>query len=592
MSEHSGLFTRLLTSPILRSVVSIGKFGSFPANLLLGRPYFHTFEIADKKNDCDPPRLRLVPTSELNAEVLSEDAPVTETAVAPAEGHDSFDIVAEDGSVLMKNNRLTVDDANRQTLTMQEIEELKKAGTGSGKEIIEKIMKSHANLDEKTAFSLAKYTLRKTKKYMRRFTLLPMDVSVLAEYIVSEKESSRIMELREESLGLIGSWANVHYGGSDKLHYSEHGKRVGGGRWLVVDETGGLIVASLAEKMGLLHDQDEDDEADGEAEQTTLQASATQPTPQTATHAAPQPVPQAPASAPTAGDDDVSMQDATAEAPTQQDGAQEKPTTNSSIPEGQEQGATPKQNRQIRKQRAEMASTNTIHLVHANAQPNVSLLKYFGCDPNNPSPTHPLHNHLKPLSWLQLLEPNSDATYEEPEPVDPKLLESWKSGKRGAYYKKRRRWERCRSIVDEAREGGFDGLIVASAMDPHTILKHTVPLLRGAAHVVVYSPTIEPLTHLMDLYSRDRKAAYISHVAEDASAPPPEHDFPVDPRLLLAPTLQTSRVRNWQVLPGRTHPMMTGRGGAEGYIFTARRVMPVEGKIEARGKYSKKRRLV
>lgn len=533
-----------------------------------------------------------MPTSELNAEVLSEDAPVTETAVAPAEGHDSFDIVAEDGSVLMKNNRLTVDDANRQTLTMQEIEELKKAGTGSGKEIIEKIMKSHANLDEKTAFSLAKYTLRKTKKYMRRFTLLPMDVSVLAEYIVSEKESSRIMELREESLGLIGSWANVHYGGSDKLHYSEHGKRVGGGRWLVVDETGGLIVASLAEKMGLLHDQDEDDEADGEAEQTTLQASATQPTPQTAAHAAPQPVPQAPASAPTAGDDDVSMQDATAEAPTQQDGAQEKPTTNSSIPEGQEQGATPKQNRQIRKQRAEMASTNTIHLLHANAQPNVSLLKYFGCDPNNPSPTHPLHNHLKPLSWLQLLEPNSDATYEEPEPVDPKLLESWKSGKRGAYYKKRRRWERCRSIVDEAREGGFDGLIVASAMDPHTILKHTVPLLRGAAHVVVYSPTIEPLTHLMDLYSRDRKAAYISHVAEDASAPPPEHDFPVDPRLLLAPTLQTSRVRNWQVLPGRTHPMMTGRGGAEGYIFTARRVMPVEGKIEARGKYSKKRRLV
>jgi len=43
------------------------------------------------------------------------------------------------------------------------------------------------------------------------------------------------------------------------------------------------------------------------------------------------------------------------------------------------------------------------------------------------------------------------------------------------------------------------------------------------------------------------------------------------------------------VLPGRTHPAMTSRGGAEGYLWTAARVIPAEGKISARGKYAKKR---
>ena len=70
-----------------------------------------------------------------------------------------------------------------------------------------------------------------------------------------------------------------------------------------------------------------------------------------------------------------------------------------------------------------------------------------------------------------------------------------------------------------------------------------------------------------------------------------EDDYPVDPRLLLGCSLVTSRARQWQVLPGRTHPMMTSRGGGEGYIFTARRVLPVEGKVEARGKFTKKRKI-
>lgn len=34
---------------------------------------------------------------------------------------------------------------------------------------------------------------------------------------------------------------------------------------------------------------------------------------------------------------------------------------------------------------------------------------------------------------------------------------------------------------------------------------------------------------------------------------------------------------------------MTGRGGAEGYLFTAVRVIPAEGRVEARGKFVRKK---
>jgi tRNA (adenine58-N1)-methyltransferase non-catalytic subunit len=123
--------------------------------------------------------------------------------------------------------------------------------------------------------------------------------------------------------------------------------------------------------------------------------------------------------------------------------------------------------------------------------------------------------------------------------------------------------------------------------------------------VVVYSPTIDPLVELVDFYSTARRTAYIatkreweeqqshqSPVEARASQTERESLFPVDPTLLLGPSLQTSRVRPWQVLPGRTHPLMTGRGGAEGYVFHATRVLPSSDRITARGNSTRKRRKI
>lgn len=504
------------------TIVSLGKYGTFSSNLIIERPYNLTYELLDRVAGQKNSDLRIVPASELHADTIAEE----DAASNQKEGDDKiviggdgveFELVGENGEVIMRSNRETIDDSARQTLTMEEIEVLKREGSGAGKDLIAKLMLSHTGIDQKTAFSLAKYKLLKTKKYLKRFTVLPLDVPMLTHWLIAEKDASKILEMRNEMAALVGSWSNVRF--SESLQDTE------GGRWLVVDETGGLLVATLAERMGILNPPED---FDYEAK-----------------------------------------------------------------PDGH-----------YHKEEPPLATSNTITLIHNNAQPNLSLLKYFLFDPTTtspPCPAHPLNSHLRPISWLQLLQPSKDTTYSTPiEPLTPEELARLKAQKRGTYYRKLRRWTRTTTIVDSTLKGGFDGLVIASSMDPASILKHTISLLRGGASITIYSSTIEPLVHLADLYSTSRRTAFIQ-------APPVsfkelededkglqwqgDKDFPLNPTLVLNASVQSARIREWQVLPGRTHPIMTGKGGAEGYLWTGIRVIPAKGRIEARGKFSKKRKV-
>jgi tRNA (adenine-N(1)-)-methyltransferase non-catalytic subunit len=413
----------------------------------------------------------------------------------------------------LKSNVNTVDDPSNQKLTMAEIEALKMDDTGSSRDLINKILQSHSTLEQKTAFSLAKYTLRKHKKYLKRFCVLPLDVATMTDWQMNERDFSKVLEIRNEMLGLMGSWANVHAAGvADDEAPQDHPSC----RYLVVDDTGGLVIAAMAERMGILHPSEDSEDLLGTNElQTSPQKS-------------------------------------------------------------------PQQNR--RQPTPKSALSNTITLIHANSQPNLSLLRYFNYDSNNPSPTHPITSHLSTLSWLQLLDPTSDPSYAEPELIPQQTLHTWKSSKRSTYHRKRRRWERIASTVDTTRLGGFNGLILASYTSAPSILHHLVPLLAGGAQIAVYSPHVEPLVTLADLYSTARRTAFIQLEEDDPLRRVPSEDFPVDPTLLLTPTVQTGRVRRWQVLPGRTHPLMMGKGGAEGYLFVGTRVVPAEGRVAARGK--------
>ncbi len=121
-------------------------------------------------------------------------------------------------AVVARSNREIIDDSARQTLTVEEIEELKREGTSAGKDLIAKLLLSHTALEQKTAFSLAKYKVLKTKKYIRRFSVLPVDATLLGNWLLEDKDvGSKILDMREEMVALLGCWANVHYGGEDQF---------------------------------------------------------------------------------------------------------------------------------------------------------------------------------------------------------------------------------------------------------------------------------------------------------------------------------------------------------------------------------------
>lgn len=482
--------------------------------------------------------------------------------------------------MVARSDREIIDESARQKLTQDEIEELKRDGTGAGKDIIAKLLLSHTALDQKTSFSLAKYKLLKTKKYIRRFQVLPLDAAALGKWMVEEKDAARVLDMREEMMALVGCWANVHYGGedtflggdetvagedADKDLFEDIQKGVEpsiSGRWLVVDDTGGLLVASMAERMGILYQEQEAGEPLPAAKEVL---------------------------AGTRNNND-------GEAEINPDGSRQpkNKTAGEGVP-----STTSHRNRHHHQPRGSdfrvpYSQTNTITLIHSSSQPNLSLMSYYGFDVGNPNhPPHPLTTHLLPLSWLQLVDPSLDSSYSTPPPMaTPDEIAAWKPNQRGNYHRKRRRYARARHIVDAARAGGFSGLVCASTMDAVSILRHAVPLLAGGSPVAVYSASLEPLVELADCFSVARRTAWAA--AGDAGGSlehwPGSDDFPLNPTLLLGSSIQTSRARRWQVLPARTHPTMTDRGGAEGFVFTAWRARPAEGRVEARGRYKRRRK--
>ncbi|KAJ9149774.1 tRNA (Adenine(58)-N(1))-methyltransferase non-catalytic subunit trm6 [Pleurostoma richardsiae] len=603
------------------TTISLGKYGSFSSNLILQRPYHVTYELLDKRPDENFSRLRIVPTDELYADIFAEEAGITSSPtsrqdslaaadesdkiITPTDGVE-YSLVDEiTGSVVARSNREIIDDNARQTLTYDEIEALKRDGTDAGKEIIAKLMLSHTGLDQKTSYSLAKYKILKTKKYIRRFSVLPLDVVTFAGWFLHEKEGQRILEMRDEMLGLLGCWGNVHCGGLDKFRGDgqlaegrneqaeiedvKRPKEPEGTRYLVVDDTGGLLVAAMAERMGILYAPEEQEDELG----TKLNGVASAATESKQS---------------TGGAEGISTAAARTEVPTVSEAAD---ATASALQESAQEPSTaapsdanPRKPRHRHPRGSDFqipySLNNTITLVHPATQPNLAHLTYYGYDVTNPNhPPHPLVNHLLPLTWLQLVEPASDPVYTaEPPSVSDDVLASWKANRRGNYHRKRRRWARTRFVVDSARAGGFSGLVTASTMDPASVLRPLLPLLAGGAPVAVYSQSIEPLSQLADCFSIARRIAWNGEgrpaEAQGKSVRELEHwagdeDFPVNPTLLLGVQIQTSRARQWQVLPGRTHPIMTARGAAEGYVLTGWKAVPAEGKIEARGKFRKRK---
>lgn len=101
------------------------------------------------------------------------------------------------------------------------------------------------------------------------------------------------------------------------------------------------------------------------------------------------------------------------------------------------------------------------------------------------------------------------------------------------------------STRKELFDGEFDGLILATQYDPYSIIEKYAQYLGGSANLVVHSPYPQILA---DLQTKLRNY--------------PEW---------LSPSLTESWLRRYQVLPGRTHPLMN-MSGSGGYLLHVIRV--------------------
>ncbi|KAI5969689.1 TRM6 [Candida margitis] len=210
--------------------ISLGKFGSFQVSCILGYPLGSSFEIVDDST------VRVIKSITDAGDIWNADEDVQKQELTKM-----FSDSAE-------NNQNIIDiGAKIQTLSNDDIDELKRTGASSqvGQLIIEKMIAGHGGFDKKTIFSQEKYLKRKQQKFLRRFTVDYLGAAELLEYNL-EKDASRVLDLSVESLGLLMTYGNIRPGG----------------KYLVIDETGGLLLYAMLERMNcegtivLLHENE------------------------------------------------------------------------------------------------------------------------------------------------------------------------------------------------------------------------------------------------------------------------------------------------------------------------------------------------
>lgn len=194
------------------ATLSLGKFGSFKVDAILNQPFGHTYEIT--KDESGAEVVRPI-NNDFEIDNADEEAKEEIVELGPEE-----------------NNRLLRDDPSVQSMSMEDIEQLKKQGL-SGQELINKVKESHASFDKKTTFSKEKYLKRKQQKFLQQFTPQAITSSELLD-IYTDKDAARIQNMTVETLGYLLSIANARPGG----------------KYLVVDDISGVIVAALLERMG------------------------------------------------------------------------------------------------------------------------------------------------------------------------------------------------------------------------------------------------------------------------------------------------------------------------------------------------------
>jgi tRNA (adenine-N(1)-)-methyltransferase non-catalytic subunit len=131
------------------------------------------------------------------------------------------------------DNRNLVDDNKSQTITQQELADMRSDPSIHGKDIVATIIQNSATFEAKTSFSKAKYVRRKQIKYQPRCRIVRCTASTICQALYL-KDARKLQNLRHDSLAQVLSFANI-----------SAGQKV-----LMVDQCLGLVTGACAQRMG------------------------------------------------------------------------------------------------------------------------------------------------------------------------------------------------------------------------------------------------------------------------------------------------------------------------------------------------------
>lgn len=214
------------------SDISLGKFGAFRVNDIIGYPLGTTFEIyydqtEEAPDRSDKSKVNKIPVGKLRIleERASANGPASEDENTPQPELQTFESSESNKNLINIGNKI-------QKLTMEEIEELKKQSV-SGEQIISKMIEAHGGFHQKTVYSQEKYLKRKKQKFAKYFTVEYLSSTGLLHYLIEKGDVVRAMDMSQETMGMMLNLGNIRSNGT----------------YLCVDETGGLLVYALLERM-------------------------------------------------------------------------------------------------------------------------------------------------------------------------------------------------------------------------------------------------------------------------------------------------------------------------------------------------------
>ncbi|KAF0974766.1 hypothetical protein FDP41_006240 [Naegleria fowleri] len=218
--------------------VKIGKKQTIALKHLIGQPYYAYYEVigpssdssdGDGQSEKDKKKNNKSSSSVLIKRMLYD--PDKEEAMTFEPGDEEQSAEEQQMDDEEKLNRL-IDDNRSQTLTQDEILELKKQGV-EGKEIINKLIEGSKSFQVRSQFSQQKYLKRKKKKYLTYFKVIdPSAYDICDFYFIKNPE--KISHMRVDGLAQLLTLGSVF-----------PNRKV-----MVMETCMGLVTAAVFERIG------------------------------------------------------------------------------------------------------------------------------------------------------------------------------------------------------------------------------------------------------------------------------------------------------------------------------------------------------